>query len=136
MSTLFINSGTNFVSSSGVWRVDGSSYQYVYNAFTPGEDINLDQLSVRTNTYDGVQSNPRNFQVGIYSAGINASTPGSAIAYLSGPTEPTAGAYNSYTPMTSISLQAGTEYWAGFTLSSDTGGTNNERVKIMYGTSS
>jgi len=135
MSTLFINSGTSFLSSSGVWRVNGSSYQYTYNSFTPGQDVNLDQLSVRTNSYDTGQSNPGNFQVGIYSSGINASTPGSAIAYLSGPASPAPGEYSSYTPTASISLQAGTQYWVGFTLSSDTGGATSERVKVMNGTS-
>ena len=130
MSTLFISSGGSAESASGVWRVSSTNYQYNYNAFTPGEDVNLDQLSVRTNSYDAGQSNPGNFQVGIYSAGINTLTPGSVISYLSGPTSPTAGAYNSYTPTTSITLQAGTQYWVGFTLSSDTGGTDSQRVKI------
>ncbi|MEB3173438.1 MAG: Hint domain-containing protein [Cyanobacteriota bacterium] len=135
MTTLFIDSGTSFSGSTGVWRVSSLDYQSIYNAFTPGEDINLDQVLVRTNTYSGTQSNPGNFQVGVYSAGIDASTPGSLISFLSGPTEPTAGEYSSYTPTTSISLQAGTQYWLGFTLSSDTGGTNTQRVKVMTGTS-
>jgi hypothetical protein len=130
MSTLYISSKGSVVSASGVWRVSSSDYQYNYNAFTPGEDVNLDQVSISTNTYDAGQSNPGNFQVGVYAAGVNASTPGSLISYLSGPTSPTAGAYNSYTPTTSISLQAGTQYWLGFTLSSDTGGSNSQRVKI------
>ena len=130
MSTLYISSGGSVVSASGVWRVSSSDYQYNYNAFTPGQDVNLDQVSVSTNTYDAGQSNPGNFQVGVYAAGVDASTPGSLISYLSGPTSPTAGAYNSYTPSSSISLQAGIQYWLGFTLSSDTGGTNQQRVKI------
>lgn len=130
MSTLFINSGGSVASASGVWRVSSTNYQYNYNAFTPGEDVNLDQVSISTNAYDAGQSNPGNFQVGIYSPGINASTPGSLISYLSGPTSPAAGAYSSYMPTTSISLQAGTQYWLGFTLSSDTGGSNQQRVKV------
>lgn len=136
MSTLFINSGTTFAGSFGVWRVSSSDYQSLYNAFTPGEDINLDQVSVRTNTYNVGQSNPGNFQVGIYSAGVNSTTPGSLISYLSGPSAPTAGTYSSYTSTTSLSLQAGSQYWLGFTLSSDTGGTNDQRVRVMSGTSS
>jgi hypothetical protein len=136
MSTLFINSGTTFAGSYGVWRVSSSDYQSLYNTFTPGEDINLDQVSVRTNTYNLGQSSPGNFQVGIYSAGVNSTTPGSVISYLSGPTAPTAGAYNSYISTTSLSLQAGTQYWLGFTLSSDTGGTSDQRVRVMSGTSS
>ena len=129
MSTLFISSGGSAESSSGVWRASSSDYQYNYNAFTPGEDINLDQVSISTNTYDAGQGNPGNFQVGVYAAGINASTPGSLISYLSGPVSPTAGSYNSYTPTSSINLQAGTQYWLGFTLSSDTG-SNLLRVKV------
>ena len=130
MSTLYISSGGAANSSSGVWRVSSSNYQYNYNSFTPGQDVNLDQVSISTNTYDTGESNPGNFQVGVYAAGVNPSTPGSLISYLSGPTSPTAGAYNSYTPTTSISLQAWTQYWLGFTLSSDTGGSNQQRVKI------
>ena len=130
MSTLFISSGGSAASSSGVWRVSSSDYQYNYNAFTPGEDVNLDQVSISINTYDPGQTNPGNFQVGVYAGGVDASTPGSLISYLSGPTSPTAGAYSSYAPTTSISLQAGTQYWFGFTLSSDTGGSNQQRVKI------
>ena len=130
MSTLYISSGGSAAGSSGVWRVSSSDYQYNYNAFTPGQDVNLDLVSISTNTYDVGQSNPGNFQVGVYAAGVDASTPGSLISYLSGPTSPTAGAYNSYTPSSSISLQAGIQYWLGFTLSSDTGGTNQQRVKI------
>lgn len=130
MSTLFISSGGSAVSASGVWRVDSANYQYNYNAFTPGEDINLDRVSIGTAAYDFGQSNPGNFQVGIYAAGVNASTPGSLISYLSGPTSPAAGAYSSYVATTSISLQSGNQYWLGFTLSTDTHGTNAQRVKI------
>lgn len=105
-------------------------YQYVYSAFTAGEDVNLDQVSVSTNTYDPGQSAPNNFQVGIYAAGVNSSTPGNLISYLSGPGSPTAGAYNSYTPTTSITLGSGTQYWLGFTIASDNGGSNSSRVKV------
>lgn len=130
MSTLLISSRGFGVSSSGVWRVSSTDYQYSYNAFTPGEDVSLDQVSISTTAYDAGQSNPGNFQVGVYSAGVNASTPGSVISYLFGPASPTAGLDSTYTPTASINLQAGTQYWLGFTLSSDTGGTNQQRVKI------
>lgn len=62
---------------------------------------------------------PSNFQVGIYSAGVDSLTPGSLISYLSGPESPIDGAYNSYTPTTSITLNSGSQYWLGFTLASD-----------------
>jgi hypothetical protein len=130
MSSLYISTGGSLTSSSGVWRVSSADYQYTYNAFTPGEDINLDQVSVSTNTYDFGQSAPNNFQVGLYSAGIDAQTPGPLITYLSGPSSPVAGAYNAYAPTNSLDLSAGTQYWLGFTLSSDNGGTSSTRVKI------
>jgi hypothetical protein len=130
MSSIYISTGGSLTSSSGVWRVNSADYQFTYNAFTPGQDVNLDQVSVSTNTYDFGQSAPNNFQVGLYSAGIDSLTPGSLITYLSGPSSPVAGAYNAYTPTSSLSLSAGTQYWLGFTLSSDNGGTNSERVKI------
>jgi hypothetical protein len=132
MSSLYISTGGSATSSSGVWRVSSADYQYTYNAFTPGEDINLDQVSVSTNTYDFGQNAPNNFQVGLYSAGIDAQTPGSLITYLSGPSSPVAGAYNAYAPTSSLDLSAGTQYWLGFTLSSDNGGTSSTRVKINY----
>jgi hypothetical protein len=130
MSTLFISTGGAGASGSGVWWVSGSDYQYNYNAFTPGEDVNLDRISISTASYDPGQTNPGNFRVGIYAAGVNASTPGSLISYLSGPASPTDGAYSNYVPTTSINLSAGSQYWLGFTLSSDTGGSNTQRVKI------
>ena len=130
MSTLYISTTGSAPGSTGVWRVSSSDYQYVYSAFTAGEDVNLDQVSVSTNTYDAGQSAPSNFQVGIYSGGVNSSTPGSLISYLSGPGSPTAGAYNSYTPTTSVTLNSGTQYWLGFTIASDNGGNNLTRVKI------
>jgi hypothetical protein len=130
MSSLYISTSGSVASSSGVWRASSTDYQYLYNAFTPGEDVNLDQASVSTNTYDLGQSAPNNFQVGLYSAGIDSLTPGSLITYLSGPSSPVAGAYNAYVPTSSLGLSAGTQYWLGFTLSSDNGGTSAQRVKI------
>lgn len=130
MGTLFIaNSGTG-VNARGVWRVSPTEYQYQYAAFVPGEDVNLDQISISTNSYDAGQSAPNNFQAGLYSAGPNANTPGTLIAALAGPASPIDGAYNSYTPTSTTSLTAGTQYWLGFTLTSDTGGTNATRVKL------
>ena len=82
MSTLYISTTGSAPSSAGVWRVSSSDYQYVYSAFTAGEDVNLDQVSVSTNPYDAGQSAPSNFQVGIYTAGVNSLTPGSLISYL------------------------------------------------------
>jgi len=130
MSSLYISSDGSAVSASGVWRVSSSNYQENYNAFIAGEDVNLDQIFVSTNAYDLGESAPNNFRVGVYAAGVNSLTPGPLISFLSGPTSPTAGAYNSYIPNTTISLASGSQYWLGFTLSSDTGGANTTRVKI------
>lgn len=129
MSTLYI-ANTGSVFSAGVWRVSSSDYQYQYAAFTPGEDVNLDLVSIRTNTYTVGQSAPDNFRVGIYAAGVDSSTPGSLITYLSGPGSPTAGEYNDYRASSVTSLASGSQYWLGFTLASDTGGTNSTRVRL------
>lgn len=130
MSSLYISTSGSNPASSGVWRVSGAEYQYVYSSFTAGEDVNLDQVSVKTNTYDPGQSAPSNFQVGLYEAGADALTPGSLISYLSGPGSPDAGSYNAYTPTGSITLRSGTQYWLGFTIASDNGGSNSTRVKV------
>ena len=130
MSALYLSTSGSSSGSGGVWRVSASEYQYKYSSFTAGEDVNLDQVSVKTNTYSAGQSAPTNFQVGIYEAGADALTPGSLISYLSGPGSPDAGSYNTYTPTGSIALSSGTQYWLGFTIASDNGGTNSTRVKV------
>ena len=130
MSNLYIaNTGTDG-GGRGVWRVSSTVYQYQYAAFIPGQDVNLDLISIRTNSYDAGQSAPNNFQVGLYGAGINGNTPGSLISLLSGPSSPAAGAYSNYTTTAATQLNAGTQYWLGYTLSSDTGANNNTRVKL------
>ena len=129
MSTLYI-ANTDLTNSRGVWRVSSTDYQYQYAAFIPGQDVNLDQVSITTNSYLAGQSAPNNFQVGLYGAGVNTNTPGSLISVLSGPSSPAASATSSYTPTTTLSLSSGTQYWLGFTLSSDTGGSNSTRVKL------
>ena len=134
MSTLYIaNTGTVPI-SRGVWRVDSTNYQYQYAAFIPGQDVNLDSISISTNPYDAGQTAPNNFQVGLYGAGVNASTPGSLISFLSGPSSPAENAYSSYITTASTPLSAGTQYWLGYTLSSDTGANNNTRVKLSTNT--
>lgn len=130
MSSLYLSTSGASPGSSGVWSVSATNYQYVYSAFTAGQDINLDRIDVSTNTYDFGESAPNNFQLGLYAAGVNSLTPGSLISYLSGPASPTPGAYNSYTAPSDINLSSGTQYWVGFTLSSYNGGTSNSRVKI------
>ena len=130
MSTLFIANSGSGATGRGVWRVGPSDYQYQYAAFIPGEDVNLDQVSISTNVYDLGQSAPNNFQVGLYGAGPSQNTPGTLISALAGPSSPGDGAYNSYRPSSTTSLTAGTQYWLGFTLTSDTGGTNSTRVKL------
>ena len=130
MSNLYIaNTGTD-ARGRGVWRVSSTDYQYQYAAFIPGQDVNLDLISISTNSYDAGQSAPNNFQVGLYGAGINGNTPGSLISLLSGPSSPAAGAYSNYTTTAATPLNAGTQYWLGYTLSSDTGANNNTRVKL------
>lgn len=130
MSNLYIaNTGTDG-GGRGVWRVSSTDYQYQYAAFIPGQDVNLDLISISTNSYDAGQSAPNNFQVGLYGAGINGNTPGSLISLLSGPSSPAAGAYSNYTTTAATPLNAGTQYWLGYTLSSDTGANNNTRVKL------
>ena len=130
MSNLYIaNTGTDG-GGRGVWRVNSTDYQYQYAAFIPGQDVNLDLISISTNSYDAGESAPNNFQVGLYGAGINGNTPGSLISLLSGPSSPAAGAYSNYTTTAATPLNAGTQYWLGYTLSSDTGGSNNTRVKL------
>jgi len=130
MSNLYIaNTGTDG-GGRGVWRVSSTDYQYQYAAFIPGQDVNLDLILISTNSYDAGQSAPNNFQVGLYGAGINGNTPGSLISLLSGPSSPAAGAYSNYTTTAATPLNAGTQYWLGYTLSSDTGANNNTRVKL------
>ena len=130
MSNLYIaNTGTDG-RARGVWRVSSTDYQYQYAAFIPGQDVNLDLISISTNSYDAGESAPNNFQVGLYGAGINGNTPGSLISLLSGPSSPAAGAYSNYTTTAATPLNAGTQYWLGYTLSSDTGANNNTRVKL------
>lgn len=130
MSNLYIaNTGTD-ARGRGVWRVSSTDYKYQYAAFIPGQDVNLDLISISTNSYDAGQSAPNNFQVGLYGAGINGNTPGSLISLLSGPSSPAAGAYSNYTTTAATPLNAGTQYWLGYTLSSDTGANNNTRVKL------
>ena len=130
MSSLYLSTSGSSPSSSGVWRVSASEYQYVYSSFTAGGDVNLDRVDVSTNTNGAGQATPSNFQVGLYTAGVDSLTPGSLISYLSGPASPAPGAYNSYTTTSGISLSSGTQYWLGFTLSSDNGGTSSSRVKV------
>ncbi len=132
MSTLYI-SNTDPSSSAGVWRVTDSIYQYLYTSFTPGQDVNLDQISIRTLAYDAGHSAPSNFQVGLYGAGVDSATPGSLITVLSGPVSPVDGAYNDYTPSETLTLESGSQYWLGFTLSSNTGDIA-KRVKIAQNT--
>ena len=130
MSTLYIaNTGTG-PGARGVWRVSSTDYQYHYAAFIPGQDVNLDSISISTNAYDLGQTAPNNFQVGLYGTGVNTNTPGSLISLLSGPSSPEAGTNSSYTATTATPLTAGNQYWLGFTLSSDTGANNNTRVKL------
>ena len=130
MSTLYIaNTGTG-ATGRGVWRVDPTNYQYQYAAFIPGQDVNLDSISISTNAYDPGETAPNNFQVGLYGAGVNASTPGPLISLLSGPSSPAAGAYSSYTTTATTPLSTGTQYWLGYTLSSDIGVNNNTKVKL------
>jgi hypothetical protein len=118
MSNLYIaNTGTDG-GGRGVWRVDATEYQYQYAAFIPGQDVNLDLISISTNSYDAGQSAPNNFQVGLYGAGINGNTPGSLISLLSGPSSPAAGASSNYTTAAAKS-SACIQYWLGYTLSSD-----------------
>jgi len=52
------------------------------------------------------------------------------ISVLSGPSSPAESATSIYIPTTTLSLSSGTQYWLGFTLSSDTGGSNSTRVKL------
>ena len=129
MSNLYI-ANTDPLGSRGVWRVSSTVYQYQYAAFIPGQDVNLDLISISINSYYAGQSAPSNFQVGLYGAGINGNTPGSLISLLSGPSSPAAGVYSNYTTTAATPLNAGTQYWLGYTLSSDTGGSNNTRVKL------
>jgi hypothetical protein len=128
MSNLYI-ANTGIAGQNGVWRVNDSDYQYIYAAFTPGEDVNLDLVSIRTQT-TGFSTVSSKFQVGLYSAGSNSSTPGSLISYLSGPTTPTEGAYNDYSPTSTLGLSSGNQYWLGFTLSSNDGANNLTRVRL------
>ena len=130
MSNLYIANTGEDGSSRGVWRVSSTEYQYQYAAFIPGQDVNLDLVSIRTNSYIAGQSAPNNFQVGLYGPGINGNTPGSLISLLSGPSSPAAGAYSNYTTTAATPLNSGTQYWLGYTLSSDTGTNNNTRVKL------
>ena len=136
MSSLYLSTSGASPGSAAVWSVSATNYQYVYSAFTAGQDINLDRIDVSTNTYIAGESAPSNFQLGLYTAGVDSLTPGPLISYLSGPTSPTPGAYNSYTASSDISLSSGTQYWVGFTLSSYNGGTPNSRVKINSSTGS
>jgi hypothetical protein len=131
MSTLYI-SNTGPTNNAGVWRVSNSAnqYQYQYTTFTPGQDVNLDSVSVWSGAAFAGQTIPNNFQVGLYSAGADSSTPGSLLSYLSGPTSPTPGAYNNYTAASGTALASGSQYWLGFTLSSDTGADSNTRVRL------
>ncbi len=130
MSTSYIANTGALSGSRGVWRVSSTDYQYQYTAFIPGQDVNLDLVSITTNSYSFGQSAPNNFQVGLYAAGVDTNTPGSFISALSGPSSPAESAASSYIPTTTLSLSSGTQYWLGFTLSSDTGGTNSTRVKL------
>lgn len=126
MSTLYI-SNTGPTNNSGVWRVSDPVYQYQYSSFTPGQDVNLDSVSVWSGAAFAGQTIPNNFRVGLYSAGADSSTPGSLISYLSGPSSPAPGAYNNYTAATGTTLASGSQYWLGFTLSSVTGADSNGR---------
>jgi len=136
MSTSYIANTGGLTGSRGVWRVSSTDYQYQYAAFIPGQDVNLDQVSITTNIYITGQSAPNNFQVGLYGSGVNAITPGSLISVLSGPSSPAESATSNYIPTTTLSLSSDTQYWLGFTLSSDTGGSNSTRVKIGHNPSS
>lgn len=129
MSTLYI-SNTGPTNNAGVWRVSNLEYKYQYTTFTPGQDVNLDSVSVWSGAAFAGQTIPSNFQVGLYAAGANSSTPGSLLSYLSGPSSPTAGAYNNYTASSTTSLASGTQYWLGFTLSSDIGTDSSTRVRL------
>jgi hypothetical protein len=129
MSNLYI-ANTGIGAQNGVWKVSDTDYQYIYAAFTPGEDVNLDLVSIRTQVTGGVTTVSSRFQVGLYSSGSNSLTPGSLISYLSGPTTPTADAYNDYSPTSTIGLSTGNQYWLGFTLSSNDGANNQTRVRL------
>jgi len=128
VSTLYI-ANTTPTNSNGVWRTTTGVYQYQYVTFTPGEDVNLDYISIRTRTSAPFVT-PTNFQVGVYSAGINSSTPGSVISYLSGPATPVEDAYNDYSPSSTLRLSSGSQYWLGFTLSSELYNDTNTRVRL------
>ena len=132
MSTSYIANTGAPIGSRGVWRVSSTDYQYQYAAFIPGQNVNLDQVSITTNSYIAGQSAPTNFQVGLYGSGVNASIPGSLISVLSGPSSPAESATSNYTPTSTLSLSSGTQYWLGLTLSSDTGGNNSTRVKLGH----
>jgi len=128
MSTSYIANTGALTGSRGVWRVSSTDYQYQYTAFIPGQDVNLDRVSITTNSYTaGI---PNNFQAALYGSGVNSNTPGSLISVLSGPSSPAGSAANSYIPTTTLSLSSGTQYWLGFTLTSDTGGNNSTRVRL------
>jgi len=128
MTNLYIeNAGIS--GQRGVWKVNNSDYQFIYAAFTPGEDVNLDMVSIRTQVAGGTTVSTK-FQAGLYSAGTNSSAPGSLISYLSGPEEPTAGAYNDYRPTSTLGLSSGNQYWLGFTLSDNDGVNSGTRVRL------
>ena len=131
MSTAYI-SNTGVTSSRGTWYADSSHYSYNYETFIPGEDVNLDKISLYVNPYVTYTA-PTNFTVSLYADGGSATTPGSLISVLSGPSSPAGSSYNDYSAPSTISLSAGSKYWFGLSLSAPTG---QDSIRVRSGSNS
>lgn len=132
MSSLYIaNTGTT--GSRGIWYGNSAIRAYSYESFIPGEDVNLDRISLYVYPYTDppiTYTAPTSFQVSLYADSAVSTQPGSFIASLNGPSQPIGEAYNNYVPSSPISLASGTKYWLGFELSSPTSNGSDTRVRI------
>ena len=135
MSTAYI-SNTGVTSSRGTWYANAINYKYNYETFIPGEDVNLDKISLYVESYTvggSTFTTPTNFTVSLFADAGSSTQPGPLISTLSGPGSPAGSSYNDYSPLSTTILNAGSKYWLGFSLSSATG---SDLTRVRTGTNS
>ena len=135
MSTAYV-SNTGATSSRGTWYANAINYKYNYETFIPGEDVNLDKISLYVESYTvggSTFTTPTNFTVSLFADAGSSTQPGPLISTLSGPGSPAGSSYNDYSPLSTTILNAGSKYWLGFSLSSATG---SDLTRVRTGTNS
>jgi len=121
MSTLYVSNPGVDDPNRGVSFVSTGIYAFNYEAFVPGDSVDLAEIEFYANPYD-FYSPPSNFRVSLYSdTGGSFPAPGALIAQLEGPASPAGDAYNAYFAAEGVRLEQGARYWIGFELAAPTG---------------